>query len=191
MKEGVNKCLVSQWSRAHRNPNFPIPIAVSEGRNLVLTFSFRYDPLNPIFSFAALFSKLLLCSTSLFFTGGFPKHSLRLPSLKKGEIVFGWEHWGDPNLLHPICISGVNPMWIVFHHLFHGPSLTVQAEFPLSSQLCWIQFLDHSDAELFISTTEEPHEGLHTAQGHETKPEVLCPVCSQGFWSHSGSSTGH
>lgn len=108
MKEGVNKCLVSQWSRAHRNPNVPIPIAVSEGRNLVLTFSFRYDPLNPIFSFAAVFSKLL-CSTSLFFTGRFPKHSLRVPSLKKDEIVFGSEHWGDPSPLHTICISGVKP----------------------------------------------------------------------------------
>lgn len=137
--KGVSKCLVRSdpdpLVKGSQKSKLPIPIAVSEGRNLVLTFSFRYLPSSPIFSFA-VFSKLLLFSRSLFFTRGFPKCSLRLPSLKEGEIVFSWEHWGEPNPLHPICISGVKSTEIFFHHLFHGPSLSLQAESPLSSQPC-------------------------------------------------------
>lgn len=90
--------ILSQWARAHGNSNFPIFIAAPEGRNPVLTFSFRNLPLNPVFSFAAVTSKLLLFSRSLFFTGGSPKCSLRLPSLKKGEIVFIWDTGETPTL---------------------------------------------------------------------------------------------
>lgn len=119
--------ILSQWARAHGNSNFPISIAAPEGRNPVFTFSFRNLPLNPVFSFAAVASKLLLFSRSLFFTGGsFPKERWNC-------IYLG--HWGDPNPLYPMCISGVKLIVNFFHHHFHGPRLSFQAESPLSSPL--------------------------------------------------------
>lgn len=145
--------ILSQWQRAHRHTNFFVPISAPDGRNLVFTFSFKYLPLNPVFSFAAVFPKLLIFTRSLFFTRRFPKFSLRLPPLKKGliEIVFkidgdtGRDRNPPPPTLH---------LWekanceFFFQCHFHGASLFLEADSPLSSLLCWIQFQDYLDTEI-------------------------------------------
>lgn len=73
-------------------------------------FSFKYHPLNSVFSLAAVFPKLLIFTRSLFFTRGFPKFSLRLPPLKKVliEIVFKIDGGagGTQTLLHPTYTFG-------------------------------------------------------------------------------------